>query len=146
MTKRRTISVCGTCCGDWRCDCGYGAGNGARVYPDSPFFPLPYVGMRKRNAKGWVYAIRAPHDGTVKIGFSRNPYRRFADIQNVRRDWLELVGTIPGGYMDEKAIHRRFADALIEHEWFRETPAVARWLTVLRRRALVAREKVRMVA
>lgn len=55
-------------------------------------------------------------NGVAKIGLTREPQRRARQLR------LHLLLVLPGGPLEEKALHRRFADARIDREWFFLTP------------------------
>ena len=54
----------------------------------------------------------------VKIGFSKNPLKRLAQLQTGSSEPLEILGTINGTLATEKYLHRYFADKHIQGEWF----------------------------
>ena len=85
----------------------------------------PYSGNRVQ----YVYAIRRPDIGEVKIGITVNPVARLTGLQGAHGAPLEMVLCLPGTEADEKALHARFhADQLLG-EWFRESPAITAWIT-----------------
>lgn len=71
-----------------------------------------------------VYFIQEGAGGPVKIGFTRYLASRIAALQTGRKERLALLGTRPGGFAEEQALHRRFAAYRLEGEWFRPVPEV----------------------
>ena len=75
-----------------------------------------------------VYLVRACFDGKVrvKIGWANGPWPivRMQSLQACSPVPLELVAAIPGGRVEEAALHQRFAASRVHHEWFVETPEI----------------------
>jgi hypothetical protein len=69
--------------------------------------------------RGYVYFIGDPASGTVKIGYSKNPWARVRDIQTGRTDRVAVVATVRTTDVSESAIHALFADERQSGEWFR---------------------------
>ena len=78
-------------------------------------------------APGLVYFVQAGDDGPVKIGFSRAPAQRVADLQTSNPAPLRLLATIPGCLVSEAMLHREFGEHRIRGEWFHPARVVA-WL------------------
>jgi len=69
-----------------------------------------------------IYFIQSKEFGAIKIGYtSGSVSKRIEDLQVGNPDQLLLVGTIPGGFADEKKVHYRFKDSRIRGEWFKDT-------------------------
>ena len=66
----------------------------------------------------FVYFIKSGATGSIKIGVSKDPLRRLADLQNASGEELELIGVIKGNRNREKALHERFAHGNVRGEWF----------------------------
>ena len=66
-----------------------------------------------------VYLIHAPETGRVKIGRSRQVYKRFSHIRTMAGTTVELIAVIPDG--NERQLHERFAARRIVGEWFDES-------------------------
>jgi hypothetical protein len=71
---------------------------------------------------GYVYIItHNPFDGAAKIGISKNPQRRLAQLQTGNPARLIIYGMF--GHINyksiERSIHAAYADKLILGEWFR---------------------------
>lgn len=71
----------------------------------------------------WIYLI---HDFTTdcfKIGFSKDPLRRYRELVHqdtlmpTANDFL-LVNAWPGDRRDERALHRRLGEYRVRGEWF----------------------------
>jgi hypothetical protein len=54
----------------------------------------------------------------IKIGHSRTPAKRVAELQTGNAHRLDLLGAIPGTEDDESALHNRFAAHRLQGEWF----------------------------
>lgn len=84
-----------------------------------------------------VYAVQVLGYDLVKIGYSRNPDRRIADLRNGSGmcGGLEMLMRIPGRPALEGQLHRRFAQQHLFGEWFTLCGPVADWIneTVLAR-------------
>lgn len=86
----------------------------------------------KRQAKGEVYKRRTGKElppnrvyfllwrdaDLVKIGTSRTPDARVKNIQSKIKAPLELLGTVPGGFPEERHIHKYFHQYRENGEWF----------------------------
>jgi hypothetical protein len=72
---------------------------------------------------GWVYFARCSVTGLVKIGASRAPKRRLADLQRATPSRLVLEAKLYSrhAFSLESALHFRFRDAREIGEWFRLT-------------------------
>jgi DNA-binding CsgD family transcriptional regulator len=66
-----------------------------------------------------IYFVENLTSGVIKIGFTTNPGKRLATLQNASADPLGLMGVLPGGPAEEKRIHRLFAQHRLRGEWFR---------------------------
>jgi hypothetical protein len=71
-----------------------------------------------------VYFVSARELDLVKIGYARNPVRRYNHLRIFSPVELTLEGAIPGGYDKEREMHKRFALARVRGEWFKLTPAL----------------------
>ncbi len=77
---------------------------------------------------GWVYFIRV--GDLVKIGYSRNPDRRFYDLQP-----SEILHLEPGTLMDERRCHLAFDHLRVDGELFRPDPDLLTFIGDLQRKA-----------
>lgn len=68
-----------------------------------------------------VYFIQCGSTGAIKIGISRNPWRRITKMQSDCPGELSLLATLAGGRDEEEALHTRFAEARIRGEWYSPT-------------------------
>jgi hypothetical protein len=67
-----------------------------------------------------IYFIACPGANAVKIGTTTNRvYERLNQAQVNCPLELELLAAHDGGYVEEAALHLRFADQRIRGEWFR---------------------------
>jgi hypothetical protein len=70
------------------------------------------------NAKTFVYCILSPLKQAAKIGISKNPRRRLAQLQTGSVDPLVLAGAIHAEGALEKGFHFVFRDKWLGGEWF----------------------------
>ncbi len=68
---------------------------------------------------GRVYFIKDTGTRSIKIGFSKTPEKRLADLQTANANKLMILGTIPGTPKDETLLHDRFSEHRLEGEWFK---------------------------
>lgn len=67
-----------------------------------------------------VYFARAAEKlGPVKIGSSRWPAKRAADLSRIGKAPIEVITTVAGTAALEFKIHKCFAHLHLGHEWFR---------------------------
>lgn len=74
-------------------------------------------------ADGFIYAI-ASEAGTVKIGWSSDPLRRFAKVKSDAAIRCVLAGFRAGNLDDEKALHEKFSAYRTHGEWFKNKGTV----------------------
>jgi transcription elongation factor Elf1 len=72
----------------------------------------------RQDRQGFVYFIRSPANGLVKIGFSANPKERIDSLQTAHGTKLELLALRKGSLGDERALHQRFRPYRVKGEWF----------------------------
>lgn len=73
-----------------------------------------------------VYFIKCGE--AVKIGRSIKPFERVAALAGANHQKLELLATMLGGPIEEKALHKRFAEYHIKREWFRYSIELAKFI------------------
>ncbi|HZJ92080.1 MAG TPA: GIY-YIG nuclease family protein, partial [Thiopseudomonas sp.] len=68
----------------------------------------------------YVYMIREPSTGNIKIGISQDPERRLRQLQTGNSSKLELVACAKAEnrYEDEMNLHRMVKNMLVRGEWF----------------------------
>ena len=71
--------------------------------------------------QGWVYCIRDDAAQAVKIGFSRNPSRRFRQIQTANPNKLRMVAVMQAVEAFEQFLHLSHAERRLSGEWFDDT-------------------------
>jgi len=82
--------------------------------------------MPRENATGVIYFI---DDGQfIKIGFTKNPDSRAAELQVGSSRDLHIVATRPGTMRDERALHRKFAHLRHRREWFQKEPELLSYI------------------
>lgn len=70
-----------------------------------------------------IYFAQAVGGGPIKIGHASNVAARIAQLEEHYCQPLALLGTLPGGRPEEKAIHQRFAHLRFSRtEQFRPDP------------------------
>lgn len=67
----------------------------------------------------YVYFFEAPR--VVKIGTTKDIFKRFKTIQSASPVRLNISGIMVGDRSIEEALHRRFAGLRQHGEWFRKT-------------------------
>lgn len=70
---------------------------------------------------GYVYCIRNDDAGAVKIGFSKSPHRRLAELQTASPSALRLISVIPAFFEYESVMHEMMQDRRLHGEWFKDT-------------------------
>lgn len=76
-----------------------------------------------------IYFILAPNSGRIKIGSSSRPMMfRMAELRALSPEAIELVGTLPGSFAMEDAIHERFKAYRQHGEWFDYSDEIKSWL------------------
>lgn len=68
---------------------------------------------------GWVYFI-ADGLGNIKIGKSRNPWRRLGSLRSGSAQELTLIGVMPGYSIVEAAAHEVLRSIRLQGEWFKD--------------------------
>jgi hypothetical protein len=69
----------------------------------------------------FVYFIQGLETGNIKIGFSRNPYERIAQLRTGSSENTAILGIMIGTTRDEAYLQTLFAAERINREWFRPT-------------------------
>jgi hypothetical protein len=75
-----------------------------------------------------VYFVRQLPNGPIKIGTAADPEKRLLSIRTATAVSVDLLGYMPGGRALEKAIHQVFRQSRIRGEWFRQSPALTRFI------------------
>ncbi len=79
---------------------------------------LPRCLTQGSRRMGWVYCVRDDLSEAVKIGFSRNPERRFSQLQTANPNQLRLIGVCEAVEAFETFLHWAHRDRRISGEWF----------------------------
>jgi|SRR5579872_1282593 len=92
-------------------------GRGGLVIPVSVFF-------RRLLLVAYVYFMKRSSDGAVKIGVSKDPESRCADLQTGNSSKLKVIAKFPfdsraKAFDWEKYLHRKFRRHRLQGEWFR---------------------------
>lgn len=99
---------------------------------DMPHRDAP-VGMEPAHV--CVYFIQRGGDGPIKIGFSKNPTARLAQLQASVPEPLRLLAVeydLWGGKSLEQRLHKRFKEHRLSGEWFSPAPAILAHVAALR--------------
>lgn len=67
----------------------------------------------------FIYAIQSPYPRLMKIGFSKNPKARLAELQVGSPRKLRLLDQWPGTAEQEREIHSQIATLRQHGEWFK---------------------------
>jgi len=81
---------------------------------------------------GFVYAILGGN-GLVKIGFSRDPFRRLNELRTDCSAHAHLVGMIAATRQQEREVHKLLAAWRHHREWFHDSGPVAVFVSMLPR-------------
>lgn len=73
--------------------------------------------------EGLCYFIGSA-DGHIKIGYSKELWRRFGEIRNSVPFEIDMLATARGGRYREAYYHQKFAAARAFGEWFARTPEI----------------------
>lgn len=65
-----------------------------------------------------IYFILNKNLNHIKIGYSKNPYKRIKTFETSNSNELEIVYIIDGNISLEKRIHKFFVNFNIKNEWF----------------------------
>jgi DNA-binding XRE family transcriptional regulator len=79
---------------------------------------------------GFIYAIAAGE--VVKIGYSRDPQKRFAKLKTDNSTPCHLIGFVAGTLVEEKELHRKFKPWRVYREWFHNTGPVHEFCAAIR--------------
>lgn len=81
----------------------------------------------KRERKEYVYFLESSDGTAVKIGFSTNIPLRIQALKP-KHPGIKLIGTMPGGYHKEHALHRKFSEYRLSGEWFATAEPVRKFI------------------
>lgn len=113
--EESSTEACGTLCRSLR----YIVGLGIRLHEDRI---CPRCGAGRRG-HGYVYAIQAGGpDGPVKIGFSRDPWKRRKQLQTGSSERLCLLAVATNCTPEDERAFQRLAGSAFLGEWFDWTP------------------------
>ncbi len=65
-----------------------------------------------------IYFIQGETTKLIKIGYSRNPIRRFKKLKRTNSEDLRLLRIIRGTRADEASLHNKFKSLRKHNEWF----------------------------
>lgn len=77
----------------------------------------------------FVYFLRNPNDGNIKIGTSGNVDSRYLSLCHQHKSTLEFLSAIKGNRTLEAELHKQFAPAALGHEWFSPLPELMDYIT-----------------
>jgi hypothetical protein len=98
----------------------------------------PWLAEKRRSGcafgrKSAVYFARCRSTGEIKIGMSSDLKPRLKRLQSKEHRRVEILGTLPGDKTTELYLHRLFAAARIEGEWFHPTADLLALIALLTR-------------
>lgn len=82
------------------------------------------VGETLKGFSGYVYFIKNHNSGLVKVGYSKNPWARLAELRRNYGSELSVVATIKTVEKSEVSIHAALAEFRVEGEWFFESECI----------------------
>lgn len=88
------------------------------------------AGTIKLTSTRWVYFI-GDGEGYVKIGFTAQLHGRLAELQSGNARPLTVLKYCRGGLVEERELHRRFAEHRVRGEWFRLAPEIVEHINSL---------------
>lgn len=80
----------------------------------------------RARASGTIYVVG--FGNYVKIGYTRDPAQRLADLQTGCPEQLTIYLHLAGSLEDEASLHRRFRAQRAKGEWFRLSGDLAKWI------------------
>lgn len=78
---------------------------------------------------GYIYAIDAGE--LVKIGWSREPSRRFTKVRSDNPFAKRVIGWLPASADDESELHERLSPHRVRNEWYRREGLVCEFINTL---------------
>ncbi|HGH5401274.1 TPA: DUF1376 domain-containing protein [Raoultella ornithinolytica] len=82
------------------------------------------TGESLKGFNGYVYFIRNPLSGLIKIGYSKNPWARLSELRRNYGSELSVVATIKTVDKSEVSIHATLTQFRVEGEWFTESECI----------------------
>lgn len=93
------------------------------------FSPCTEDKWREAHEKlGSVYFILDADNNRVKVGHSRDPWKRLRQLQTGSSAKLKLIGIIAGNAEVEKRLHADLREHRVQGEWFAEGEQAIDWL------------------
>lgn len=94
------------------------------------FSPITEEQWQKAHANlGSVYFILDADNNRVKIGHSRDPWKRLKQLQTGSSAKLSLIGIMAASAEVEKRLHSDMREHNVHREWFSGGEYCARWLS-----------------
>jgi hypothetical protein len=75
---------------------------------------------REFRVLGAIYFIRNDRENSVKIGYSRDPWKRKSNLQVGSPERLRIVGLVAAPEAVEPILHARFWEYRLRGEWFHD--------------------------
>lgn len=79
----------------------------------------------------YIYFIREQGRGNIKIGITKDPVVRLAQLQSGNPDLLAIEAMASGGEIAEYALHVQFHGHRIRGEWFLPAPVILAFMETL---------------
>lgn len=102
---------------------------GDRWRPEAPAPKPIQIEFSNLEAGDLVYFLYSA--GLVKIGYTADIYKRFADLKSMGGAPAQLIAVIPGNKSFEKSLHRMFKADRKHGEWFKISADIRRFLGCL---------------
>lgn len=93
-------------------------GPGSGWYMPTPWSQQQSFDHDEEDPVAGVYLIQSRQSGLVKVGWSKNVYRRLETLQTGSSEDLELIDVLHIGRTMERTIHEENSDLRVRGEWF----------------------------
>lgn len=89
------------------------------------------AGESLKGFNGYVYFIKNPISGLIKIGYSKNPWARLSELRRNYGSDLSVVATIKTVDKSEVSIHTALSKYRVEGEWFTESECIKSLISLI---------------
>ncbi|HGB5894216.1 TPA: GIY-YIG nuclease family protein [Salmonella enterica subsp. enterica serovar Kottbus] len=89
------------------------------------------AGESLKGFNGYVYFIKNPISGLIKIGYSKNPWARLSELRRNYGSDLSVVATIKTVDKSEVSIYTALSKYRVEGEWFTESECIKSLISLI---------------